>query len=142
MASTHRDIANAVVTRLSSGSYGQSFTPTLELMPVIERQDESGLSVRVYLGGETQRKLSRSDIYERDYDVIVLVRKTKDVDTSSGINTELTLVENIKDDLEGAGKMNGYTLTQVSKPAPFDVDTYLAEGVFQASITLTYRGIS
>jgi hypothetical protein len=127
-----------VVSRLNAVTYSPTFTATKRFHPKFVREETTGLEVTVLSGPETWTKLNRAGMCEVLINIPIVVRKpitTPETETGA----LLTLVQAIKDDLI-ATPVGAFTPTGLTQSEPFSIDASEAEGLFQAIVTVQYKG--
>jgi hypothetical protein len=142
-----KTIADLVVARLNSQSYGEAFTATTKLFPRFDDSATGTLDVCVVSGPHERAKLDRGTSTEILQSVPVVVR-AKVSGNYSAIETRaetlLSIVEAIEDDLlvgDGA-KLGDWRAQEITQSVPFNFDKLLENSIFQSILTLKYKGLT
>jgi hypothetical protein len=137
MSATIVGLADAVVDRLNTVSFSQSFEAVRDLFPITQSEDIDELEVNVVAGPENWAKLDRGANYLVTYDVLVVVDGP--VGTAPDIEDYVQLVEEIKADLV-TQKAAGLNVVEVVQDAPFNQERLYTENIFFTVITFRFRG--
>lgn len=137
--SVAKTLADDMVTRLNAATFSQSFTAILKLFPISDTANVTSLQVHVFAGGEEWSLVSRGNVFEKQYEVGVVVRAPITHDNAD-IAPLMTLCEEIRTEM--ASNLSGYSFVEIEQPDQFLVDRLLEQGLFEAIITARFKGIS
>ena len=141
MANADQDVvAEAVKTALNGESFSEAFTAVCGFRPRLDREDLSGLQVRV-LGTERRREIGTQGFSRRELGVAVLVQSPVDPEDLAAVRSLNGFVQEVDDWLEGR-EMGGATYLSSELTGdgdPFDPELLVKHKQFEAVLQLTYQ---
>lgn len=139
MPSRPAQIASAVATSISGGSFTSSFSTTYSQVPILQRDQITTPVVYVTPVAVTIDRSTRGAgvIRQVRIDVTVLAAWTVS-DTAAG-DTYMEISDEIQTHLLGAGAMSGASLVSIEQDDIVQADAGNDLGQFQATTTFTYE---
>lgn len=146
MASRANTLADLVRDRLNAAAFSQSFTAESKAWPRFVLSAAGSLEVAVLVGPHERTRDTRGLVSTVLQSVPIVVRaKVAENDTATelAVGEYLQLVDEIEDDLfAGNGaRLGDWVATAVTQSVPYDYEKLVEDGIFQAILTVQYRGL-
>lgn len=140
-----KTLADLVAARLAAVDHGEGFTPTVKMFPRFDNSETGALDVCVVSGPHEREITTRGGSCVIVQSIPVVVRGVVPGDYTAietRIASILDIVDSIEDDLATDGASLGtWRAVEVVQSAPFDYEALLEDGVFQAILTVKYKGL-